>query len=75
MRNDDFSDCLITAPGTEFDYGSVHLDVAGRMAEVVTGTSWNALFAREIRYYANPLKVAGADNPLPAGGLVVSMNA
>jgi CubicO group peptidase (beta-lactamase class C family) len=74
----------IAAPGTEFDYGSVHLDVAGRMAEVVTGKSWNDLFAQEIRdplglpsdivYYANPLKRTNTANPLLAGGLVVSMN-
>jgi len=75
---------LIAAPGTEFDYGSVHLEVAGRMAEVVTGKSWNELFAQEIRdplglpadivYYANPLKMTNTGNPLLAGGLVVSMN-
>jgi serine-type D-Ala-D-Ala carboxypeptidase/endopeptidase len=75
---------LIAAPGTEFDYGSVHLDVAGRMAEVVTGKSWNELFSTEIRdplglpadivYYANPLKMTNTNNPLLAGGLVVSMN-
>jgi CubicO group peptidase (beta-lactamase class C family) len=54
------------------------------MAEVVTGKPWNELFAEEIRdplglpadilYYANPLREAGTDNPLLAGGLVVSMN-
>jgi CubicO group peptidase (beta-lactamase class C family) len=75
---------LIATPGTEFDYGSVHLDVAGRMAEVVTGKSWNDLFAQEIRdplglpsdivYYANPLKRTNTEDPLLAGGLVVSMN-
>ncbi|MEA3182155.1 MAG: hypothetical protein QOI59_5678 [Gammaproteobacteria bacterium] len=75
---------LIATPGTEFDYGSVHLDVAGRMAEVVTGTPWNELFAQQLRdplglpsdivYYANPLKVTGTDNPLLAGGLIMSMN-
>ena len=75
---------LIAAPGTEFDYGSVHLDVAGRMAEVVTGKAWNDLFAQEIRdplglpgdivYYANPLKRTDTGNPLLAGGLVLSMN-
>jgi CubicO group peptidase (beta-lactamase class C family) len=75
---------LVAAPGTEFDYGSVHLDVAGRMAEVVTGESWNELFAQEIRdplglpadivYYANPLRMTDTGNPLLAGGLVVSMN-
>ena len=75
---------LISTPGTEFDYGSVHLAVAGRMAEVITGSSWNELFAQEIRdplglpgdivYYANPLKPTATDNPLLAGGLVMSMN-
>jgi D-alanyl-D-alanine-carboxypeptidase/D-alanyl-D-alanine-endopeptidase len=75
---------LTSTPGTRFDYGSVHLEVAGRMAEVVTGKPWNELFAQEIRgplglpadilYYANPLRGAGTDNPLLAGGLVVSMN-
>ena len=75
---------LIAAPGTEFDYGSVHLEVAGRMAEVVTGKSWNDLFAQQIRdplglpadivYYANPLRMTNTGNPLLAGGLVVSMN-
>ena len=75
---------LIAVPGTEFDYGSVHLEVAGRMAEVVTGKPWNQLFAQELRdplglpsdivYYSNPLRVTGVDNPLLAGGLIVSMN-
>ncbi|HEY6921855.1 MAG TPA: serine hydrolase domain-containing protein [Steroidobacteraceae bacterium] len=75
---------MIAAPGTEFDYGSVHLSVAGRMAEVVTGKSWNELFAQEVRdplglsadiqYYANPLKPSHTDNPLLAGGLIMSMN-
>jgi CubicO group peptidase (beta-lactamase class C family) len=86
------ADCVATisqlgldaAPGTEFDYGSVHLDVAGRMAEVETGRSWNDLFASQLRdplglpadivYYANPLKGTGTDNPLLAGGLQMSMN-
>jgi CubicO group peptidase (beta-lactamase class C family) len=75
---------MTATPGTRFDYGSVHLEVAGRMAEVVTGKSWNELFAQAMRdplglpadivYYANPLKATGTDNPLLAGGLRVSMN-
>jgi serine-type D-Ala-D-Ala carboxypeptidase/endopeptidase len=75
---------MIAAPGMEFDYGSVHLSVAGRMAEVVTGQSWNELFAQQLReplglptdieYYANPLRPADTNNPLLAGGLVMSMN-
>lgn len=35
---------LDAQPGTRFDYGSTHLAVAGRMAEVATGSSWNAIF-------------------------------
>jgi serine-type D-Ala-D-Ala carboxypeptidase/endopeptidase len=75
---------MTASPGTRFDYGSVHLDVAGRMAEVATGTTWNNLFAAQLRdplglapdivYYANPLKSTGTDNPLLAGGLQLSMN-
>ena len=75
---------LVAPPGTRFDYGSTHLAVAGRMAEVVTGQSWSSLFADELRgplglptdivYFANPLRSTGPDNPLLAGGLRVSMN-
>ena len=75
---------LAAAPGTRFDYGSTHLAVAGRMAEVVTGKSWNEIFAAQLRdplslandlvYYANPLKGTGTDNGLLAGGLRMSMN-
>lgn len=75
---------LAAAPGTRFDYGSTHLAVAGRMAEVVTAQPWNQIFATQIRdplglpsdiaYYANPLKATGTDNPLLAGGLRLSMN-
>jgi CubicO group peptidase (beta-lactamase class C family) len=75
---------LDAAPGTRFDYGSVHLDVAGRMAEVAVGEAWNELFAVQLRaplglpndivYYANPLESTGTDNPLLAGGLQMSMH-
>lgn len=74
---------LLGPPGTRFDYGSTHLHVAARMAEVATGESWNEIFAAQLRdplglpadivYYANPVAATGTDNPLPAGGLVVSM--
>jgi serine-type D-Ala-D-Ala carboxypeptidase/endopeptidase len=75
---------LVAAPGARFDYGSTHLAVAARMAEVVTGSTWKALFAAQIReplglpadieYYANPILPVATDNPLLAGGLIVSMN-
>ena len=75
---------LDAAPGPRFDYGSTHLAVAGRMAEVATGREWNDLFGDLIRdtigmpsdivYYTNALQAAGTINPLLAGGLRVSMN-
>jgi len=75
---------LMTEPATEFDYGSTHLSVAGRMAEVVTGKAWSEIFAEQtlstlglpsdIAYISNPLRPAPTANPLLAGGLIVSMN-
>jgi len=75
---------LLGAPGTRFDYGSTHLAVAGRMAEVATGKPWNAIFAEQLRsplnlpadiqYYVLPDNLRNSDNPLLAGGLVMSMN-
>ena len=35
---------LPSTPGTVFSYGGVSMHVAGRVAEVVTGQSWEALF-------------------------------
>lgn len=75
---------IVAAPGERYDYGSTHLHVAARMAEVVTGQSWNALFREmladplgldpEVRYYTAPRQLAGTDNPLIAGGLRTSMD-
>jgi len=72
------------APGTRFAYGSVHLHVAARMAEVRVGSAWNAIFAAELvqplglpadlRYYTFPVQKTGSDNPLIAGGLQTTMN-
>jgi len=74
---------LTAAPGTLFDYGSTHLQVAARMAEVVTGNTWNQIFSLELlqplglpnlTYYTYPRQAIGIDNPLVAGGLRASMN-
>src|SRR5271154_2600331 len=72
------------APGVRFDYGSTHLQVAARMAEVVTGSSWNALFRdrvgrplglpEEVAYYTWPKQARGLTNPLIAGGMRASMS-
>lgn len=71
-------------PATLFDYGSTHLHVAARMAEVVTGRNWNAIFAQQLRdplrlstdiqYFTAPRQSLGTSNPLVAGGLRMSMN-
>ncbi|XXF76966.1 serine hydrolase [Myxococcaceae bacterium GXIMD 01537] len=75
---------LVAAPGTRYDYGSTHLHVAARMAEVATGKSWNTLFTEtlaaplglppEVGYFTAPRLALGTSNPLVAGGLRASMN-
>lgn len=76
---------MVAAPGTRFDYGSTHLHVAARMAEVVTGQSWANLFASQLKtplalnspdlaYYSAPRQATGTSNPLIAGGLRATMN-
>ena len=80
---------LAHAPGSHFDYGSTHFQVAARMAEVATGRSWAQLFEAEL---AQPLalqphtvyqtapwfgrlrgEVGASANPQTAGGLVTSL--
>jgi CubicO group peptidase (beta-lactamase class C family) len=75
---------VIAPPATRYDYGSTHLHTAGRMAEVVTGASWNSVFAQQLRdplglsseaqYYTFPRQTLGTTNPLIAGGLRMTMN-
>lgn len=75
---------LVAPPGTEFDYGSTHLLVAGAMAEQVTGQRWDDLFAQtlqtplglpsDVTYFTAPRQALGKINPLIAGGLRASMN-
>jgi CubicO group peptidase (beta-lactamase class C family) len=75
---------MLGEPGSRFDYGSTHLHVAGRMAEVATGKSWNTIFTEQlvtplglpadIHYFNRPDNLMETANPLLAGGLVMSMN-
>jgi D-alanyl-D-alanine-carboxypeptidase/D-alanyl-D-alanine-endopeptidase len=76
---------LVAAPGTRFDYGSTHLHVAARMAEVATGQSWANLFASQLKtplglnspdlgWYTFPRQALGTSNPLIAGGIRATMN-
>lgn len=61
-------------PGTEFDYGSVSFQVAGRIAEVVSGQPWAELFEARIK---GPLAMwsttyGSSLNPMLAGDVVSS---
>ncbi|MDX2030469.1 MAG: serine hydrolase [Blastocatellia bacterium] len=61
---------LIGPPGGQFAYGGNSMQVAGRICEVVSGKSWEALFQERI---AGPLGMTGttfgtSQNPLVAGG-------
>jgi D-alanyl-D-alanine-carboxypeptidase/D-alanyl-D-alanine-endopeptidase len=77
-------DPLVAPPGTLFEYGSTHLHVAARMAEVATGKTWAQLYDQTLRvplglspdtvYYTRPRQADGTTNPLIAGGLRASMN-
>lgn len=75
------------APGATYEYGSTHLHVAGRMAEVVTGKRWNDLYDEVLRvplglptdttYFTTPrqpMRVPNNTNPLIAGGMRASIN-
>lgn len=63
---------LRAAPGQEFYYGGVSMHVGGRIAEIVSGKSWNELFVERV---AAPLGMLHTDffaygptrNPRPAG--------
>ncbi len=39
---------LIASPGSQINYGGIGMQVAGRVAEIVTGKSWNQLFKEKI---------------------------
>lgn len=65
----------------QFDYGSTHMQVAARMAEVVTSKSWNEIVRQEfvkpldlkseIAFYTLPRRFTGRQ-PLAAGGMAIS---
>jgi CubicO group peptidase (beta-lactamase class C family) len=75
---------IVAAAGTRFDYGSAHMAVAAVMAETQLGQSWNNIFQTWLAqplgisanaiYYGNPQQAEGVNNPLPAGGLRMTMN-
>lgn len=78
------SSSLVAPPGTLFEYGSTHLHVAARMAEIATGKTWAQLYDESLRLplglsleaicYTRPRQAEGTTNPLIAGGMRASMN-
>ncbi len=60
---------MIHAPGTVFNYGSIGMHIAGRIAEIVSGKSWQTLFNEKV---ASPCNMSVAylplRNPIIAGG-------
>lgn len=66
---------LINPPGAKFNYGGVSMQVAGRIAEVVSGKSWQALFNEKIGkpcdMNANYI-IMSFRNPMIAGGVRTS---
>ena len=57
---------LAAPPGTRFIYGNLGLTVAGRVAEIVSGKSWDAFFQDAL---AAPLKLDFSYVPLETGRL------
>jgi CubicO group peptidase (beta-lactamase class C family) len=66
---------MIHPPGTTFNYGGVSMQVAGRIAEVVSGKSWQLLFNEKIGKPCDmdvPYVIMSFKNPLIAGGVRTS---
>lgn len=68
-----------------FEYNGVHMAVLGYVLEYITGRNWHELVkihfkdpftisSDEVMYYGSPKHRRGLDNPLIAGGLVISTN-
>ena len=64
-----------TIPGTEFHYGGLAMQVAGRMAELATGKDWETLFQEKIarplgmKYtHFTPVHMGGGHSPMLGGG-------
>ena len=62
-------------PGERFDYGGLAMQVAGRMAEVVTGKDWETLFqeriarpCKMINTHFVPVDQGGGHSPMLGGG-------
>lgn len=64
-----------TFPGTQFNYGGLAMQVAGRMAEIATGKSWEEIFQEKIakplgmkHTHFTPVSSVGGHSPMLGGG-------
>lgn len=69
-----YDDAAPTAsvPGSYFHYGSTHLRIAARMAEVKTGKTWAQIFDEQLRIplgWSSASNYGATGNPNPAGTL------
>lgn len=66
---------LLAYPGTEFNYGGVSFQVAGRIAEVASGKSWNTLFEERIKTPLNMINTSYDTtlNPRIGGGAISTL--
>lgn len=69
-----------TTPGTIFKYGGLAMQVAGRMAEIVTGEDWETIFQKNLAIPLNmesthftPVDTTQGHNPMLAGGLKTTL--
>jgi CubicO group peptidase (beta-lactamase class C family) len=64
---------LAFAPGSVFSYGSTGMHIGGRIAELVSGKSWQVLFNEKIGKPCNMVARYGSvSNPIIAGGVNTS---
>lgn len=60
---------MIHPPGTTFNYGSIGMQIGGRISEIVSGKSWQTLFNEKIATPCNlTVTYLSFRNPIIAGG-------
>ncbi len=66
---------LLYPPGTAFHYGSMGMQLAGRIAEIVSGRDWGTLFQQKLALPLGMIHTAYEDgNPRLAAGAVSTLD-
>lgn len=73
-------DTIFTA-GSNFQYGGLAMQIAGRMAEIAEGKSFESIFQSNIaipldmnRSHFTPIETSGGHSPMLAGGLCTTLH-